>query len=635
MQSQAHLENLWNLLQEEKEEDLLQFRRKVQRLSMDERKAEGYTWYPVALVQQGYTIGDRAFVVVERQADDRREHQFREGKTVGFFTRQEGVHRAEFSGVVHYVDKNRMKIILNVQDVPEWADRGLTGVDLLFDDRSYSEMEKALQKVMQVKKGRLAELRAILCGGADAESGPPLPLPAIPGLNTSQHQAICQTLAARDVAVIHGPPGTGKTTTVVQAVKVLCQTENTVLVCAPSNTAVDLLTERLAAQGLFVVRIGNISRVDESILSHTLEVLAAGHPESKNVKKVRIQAAETRRQAHRYRRTFGADERSERRQLMEEASQLAAWADALEDRIVEQILDGAQVITSTLVGAAQKVLDKRHFRTVIIDEASQALEPASWIPITKASRVILTGDPRQLPPTVKSEAARRGGLEVTLIERCLERMPWSPMLEVQYRMHEVIMGFSNRKFYKNQLKAHESVRTHRLDIGEHFPLEFVDTAGCGFEEQTQEGALSRYNAGEFHILREHLYQLIEMHHDRPLPAVAIISPYREQVEFIKKEVEDDALPATVPLTVNTIDGFQGQERDVVYISLVRSNTKSEIGFLGDFRRMNVAMTRARKLLVVVGDSATIGNTPFYADFIAYCEQFGVYRTAWEFMSGAS
>ncbi len=631
---QTHFEKLWGLLQQEKEEDLIQFRRKVQKLTLEERKAGGYTWYPVVLAQQGYTIGDRAFVVVERAAGDRREHQFREGKTVSFFTKKEGVHRAEFSGVVHYLDKNRMKIILNSQDIPDWSDQGLTGVDLLFDDRSYAEMEKALQKVMQAKKGRLADLRAILSGEREAEFGEPPAIPAIPGLNLSQQNAVREALSARDAAVIHGPPGTGKTTTVVQAVKVLCQTENSVLVCAPSNTAVDLLTERLAAQGLFVVRIGNISRVDESILSHTLEVLAASHPESKNVKKVRIQAAECRRQARRYRRHFGADERSERRQLLDEAKQLASWADTLEDRIIEQILDGAQVITCTLVGASQKILDKRHFRTAVIDEASQALEPASWIPIAKASRVILTGDPYQLPPTVKSDTARRAGLDITLIERCLERMPWSPMLEVQYRMNDVIMGFSNRKFYDLRLKAHESVSAHQLDIGEHFPLEFIDTAGCGFEEQINQENLSRLNPEEYFILREHLYQLIEAHHDRPLPSVAVISPYREQAEYIKKAVEEDSLLALVPLSVNTVDGFQGQERDVVYISLVRSNSKSEIGFLADYRRMNVAMTRARKLLVIIGDSATIGNNDFYADLLAYCEKRGVYRTAWEFMSPA-
>lgn len=630
--TQQHFEKLWALLQQEKEEDLIQFRRKVQRLSLEERKAEGFCWYPVSLVQQGYTIGDRAFVVIERSSGDRSEHQFREGKTVSFFTRKEGVHRGEYSGVIHYLDKNRMKIILNTQDIPDWSDQGFTGVDLLFDDRTYAEMEKALKQVMQAKKGRVVELRAVLTGAKPPEFGEKPPLLPIQGLNPSQHKAVCEALSARDVAVIHGPPGTGKTTTIVQAVKAACQTENTVLVTAPSNTAVDLLTERLAAQGLFVVRIGNISRVDESILSHTLEVLAASHPESKNVKKVRIQAAECRRQARRFRRQFGSEERSERRQLLDEAKQLAAWANTLEDRIVEQILDGAQVIACTLVGAAQKVLEKRHFRTAVIDEASQALEPASWIPILRASRVWLTGDPFQLPPTVKSDQARREGLNLSLMERCLLLMPYAPMLEVQYRMHEVIMGFSNRRFYGLRLKSHETVSAHRLDIGEHFPLEFVDTAGCGFEEQTHEESQSRFNPDEFHILREHLYQLIEAHHDRPLPSVAIISPYREQAEYIKKAVETDPLLASAPLSVNTIDGFQGQERDVVYISLVRSNAKSEIGFLGDYRRMNVAMTRARKLLVVIGDSATIGANSFYSDLLNYCEQYGIYRTAWEFMA---
>lgn len=630
--TEAHFQHLWNLLQQEKEEDLLQFRQAVQRLSLEERQAEGYAWYPVNVLQQGYTIGDRAFVVVQCASGRPAEHQFREGKTVAFFTRYNKATRPEYNGVIHYVDKNRMKIILNSQDVPDWISQDLNGVDLLFDERTYTEMEKALQKVMQAKKGRLAELRAILCGHKDPEFAPTLPLPPMPGLNPSQQQAIGHTLTARDVAVIHGPPGTGKTTTVVQAVKLLCQQEHTVLVCAPSNAAVDLLTERLAAQGLFVIRMGHISRVDESLLSHTLEVLAAGHPESKNVKKVRIQAAEVRRQAARYRRHYGAEERSERRQLLEEAAQLSAWADDLEERIVEQLLDSAQVITCTLVGAAHKVLEKRHFRTLVIDEASQALEPASWIPIAKASRVILTGDPFQLPPTVKSEAARRGGLGVTLMERCLERMPWSPMLEVQYRMHEAIMGFSNRRFYRNVLKAHESVRRHALGILSHPALEFVDTAGCGFDEHTHDGSLSRYNPDEYRILREHLYQLIEAHYDHPLPGIAILSPYREQAAFIQQEIAGDALLVAAPIAVHTIDGFQGQERDVVYITLVRSNHRQEIGFLADYRRMNVAITRARKYLIVIGDSATVGADDFYAAFLAYAEQHGAYRTAWEFMS---
>lgn len=631
MTAKEHLEHLWDLLQLEKEEDLILFRKKVQALSLEERKAEGFTWYPVNLVQQGYTLGDRAFVVVEKLMPERRQHQFREGTSVSFYTRKEGYTRNEFSGVVHFVDHNKMKIILNTQDIPDWSDQGLTGVDVLFDERSYQEMERALKKVMEVKKGRLAELRNILAGDGIPAFAECRPISGLPGLNQSQKDAIAYAASAQDVAVIHGPPGTGKTTTIVQAVKLFCETESTVLVCAPSNAAVDLLTERLAAQGLFVVRIGNVSRVDDQILSHTLEMLAASHPESKNVKKVRIQAAECRRQARRFRRQFGSDERQERRQLLDEAAQLVDWANALEDRIVDQILDGAQVITATLVGAAQKVLDKRHFRTAVIDEASQALEPASWIPVTKASRIILTGDPCQLPPTVKSAKAAQKGLGLTMMERCIQKMPSTPMLEVQYRMHEVIMGFPNRKFYRLRLKAHESVNAHHLDIGRHNPLEFIDTAGCGFDELTGEGGLSRYNPDEFHILREHVYQLIESHHDKPLPGFAILSPYRQQVEYIKKSIAEDSLLSQLNLTVSTIDGFQGQERDVVYISLVRSNPKADIGFLADYRRMNVAMTRARKMLVVVGDSATIGADEYYSSLLDYCEKQAAYRTAWEFM----
>ena len=277
------------------------------------------------------------------------------------------------------------------------------------------------------------------------------------------------------------------------------------------------------------------------------------------------------------------------------------------------------------------VLERCKFRTVVIDEAAQALEPASWIPITRASRVILAGDPFQLPPTVQSREAQKRGLSITLIEKLLERLPQVNLLNVQYRMNELIMGFSNRKFYQNALRADESVRSHRLEPAVGEPLLFIDTAGCGFEEKVHAKYQSRFNPEEFLILREHLCLLAAAHSAQGLPSIAIISPYREQVLHIQKYIDEDNLLQAMPLSVNTIDGFQGQERDVVYISLVRSNTKSEIGFLSDYRRMNVAMTRARKQLVVVGDSATIGNDHFYAAFLDYCETAGGYQTAWEYM----
>lgn len=630
---QNELKELSRLLQLEKQADLEQFKYRVERLSMEERRAQGFSWYPLQITKQGYTYGERAFVIVERNATESTPHQFRSGKVVNLYTRQAAVQQPERTGVVQFVDKNRMKIILNSRDMPDWLNMGMIGVDLLFDERTYQEMEKALKKVQEVKNGRLAELRAVLMGRQEPRFETGRQHIHISTLNPSQNQAVNQILAALDVAVVHGPPGTGKTTTLVQAIKLIAQQENTILVTAPSNTAVDLLTERLSNEGLQVTRIGNISRVDESILSHTLEMKLSHHPEAKNIKKVRIQAAEARRKARRFKRRFGYEERDERRQLFEEAKELSAWATQLENRLISQILDSSNVITATLVGAAQEILDQCKFRTVVIDESAQALEPATWIPITRASRVIFAGDPFQLPPTVQSKEAQRQGLTATLIEKLLQRLPQVNLLNVQYRMHQAIMGFSNRRFYHNALQADESVREHRLPVKPNNPLVFIDTAGCGFEEKVQPQYQSRYNPEEFLILREHLYQLTQAYPESPMPSIAIISPYREQVLHMQRMIEEDVMLALFPLSVNTIDGFQGQERDVVYISLVRSNGKSEIGFLTDYRRMNVAMTRARKKLVVVGDSATIGNDDFYADFLNYCESTGSYQTAWEYMRG--
>lgn len=629
------LQQILDLLKIEKQEDFEQYRQMVQRLPLEQRRAKGYTWYPVQVVGKGYSIGDRAFVTVERAAtaagEEAQEHQFRSGKIVSLFTKQTDVHRHEYNGTIHFVDKNKMKIILNSKDLPEWLGMGQIGVDLQFDERTYLEMEKAMSRVMSAQKGRIAELRAVLLGEKEATFADIENPVEIPSLNPSQNAAVNEILASHDVVVVHGPPGTGKTTTLIQAVKLLCETEPTVLVCAPSNAAADLLTERLAEQDLRVIRLGNISRVDENLLQHTLEVQLAQHPESKNIKKVKVQAADLRRQAQRFKR--GNWERDERRQMFQQANELSAWANQLEDRLLDQILDGAQVITCTLVGAAHSLLEKRKFRTAVIDEAAQALEPATWIPILKASKVILTGDPFQLPPTVKSNEAQRKGLSITMIEKCLQRLARTSLLNVQYRMNEVIMGFSNQQFYNNALRADASVKDHRLPIISNEPLVFIDTAGCGFEEKVQPLYQSRSNPDEFFILREHLYLLLDQFVEIELPSIALISPYREQVSLMQEAVKEDEKLVGLPITVNTIDSFQGQERDVVYISLVRSNTKNEIGFLNDYRRMNVAMTRARKQLIVIGDSATIGGHSFYEAFLKYAEEIGTYQSAWEYFRG--
>ncbi|MBC7774228.1 MAG: Flp pilus assembly complex ATPase component TadA [Phycisphaerae bacterium] len=690
-----HLQNLRNLLRQEKEADHRAFLELVREKPLFDRVAQGYTWYPLQVMNTGFALSEKAFVIVERTTHLNAPHQLRAGQPISLFTQAAGVDQPTQQGVINFVERNRMKIILNARDVPDWINAGQLGVDMLFDDRSYHEMERALEKVMAAKGDRLAELREILtapknsqkkgvsqtiqattstdtasAAGAQAMTLPSIEIPrvlvedsATPnktaerlGLNDSQRIAVQAILHNPDVAIIHGPPGTGKTTTLVAAIKALSQTEHTVLVTAPSNTAADLLTERLAAQGLNVVRIGNISRVDDSVLQHTVDALLAAHPEAKNIKKVKIEAAECRRQAARFKRSFGAEDRRERTHLKQQARDLDGWARMLEDRVVEEILSGAQAITCTLVGAAHPLLEKRRFRTCVIDEAAQALEPACWIPITKCSRVVLAGDPFQLPPTVKNLDAARQGLSTTLIERCLENMPDQvSLLTVQYRMHQVIMGFSNQYFYEGALVAHNSVARRELYTPDFQPAEtgvtFIDTAGCGYEERLQEnpGALhrnpSRFNADEAVLVREHLIQVLLRYGyssepdsnpgTHPLPSIGILSPYREQVNHLDAMFREDALLAPLlsagTVAINTIDGFQGQERDVIYISLVRSNDKHEIGFLQDYRRMNVAMTRARMVLVVIGDSATIGHNKFYQEFLDYCAEHGAYRTAWEFM----
>lgn len=628
-----HLEKVLNALQVEREEDFLQFKELIQSVPLSDRIELGYSWYPVKVEKAGYAIGDRAFVIVERQAQRDKPHQFRDGGTVSFFIQRPDGKIKEKTGVINFMERNRMKIILNYKDIPEWIEESFLGVDMLFDERSYDEMEKALKKVMKSEKDRVAELRAILYGLKQPIFDDVQRHFHLPNLNQSQVEAVAEIISANDVAIVHGPPGTGKTTTLVQAIKEIQIRDNSVLVCAPSNAAVDLLTERLSKEHINVVRIGNISRIDDDILKHTVDYIMANHPERKNINKIRAKATDCRRRAKRYRRNYGARERDLREKLQDEAAELSAWANQLEDRLLEQILTGAEVITCTLVGAAHPMLEKYRFKTVVIDEAAQALEPAIWIPLLKSNKVVFAGDPFQLPPTVKSMEARKMGLHITTMEHCLKYIPNS-LLRVQYRMNQAIMAFSNQHFYDGLLQAHDSVKTHRISIDEGEAVTFIDTVGCGFEEQIVEvkGRFpSRFNPDEFHIIREHLYKLIEFYAREEVPTIALISPYREQVVYMQTMVADDERLKGLPITINTIDGFQGQERDVVYISLVRSNGKAEIGFLNDYRRMNVAMTRARKKLIIIGDSGTIGQDEFYNAFLNYCEQKGAYHTAWEFM----
>lgn len=620
------------LLDQEKEEERLQYEQLLREMSIQQRIKKGACWFPVRIDQTGWGLGEHPFVVLERTKHLDQPHQFKSGQVVTFFSEQKEAAKLEEKGVIYFVKKNRMKVILYGTQLPRWIMGGKVGLQLTFDERSYIEMERALSRVRDAKNDRLAELRDTLLGKRDAEFDRNHHDFQLPRLNASQNRAVQQILSAQDVAVVHGPPGTGKTTTLVAAIQQLVKRESPVLVCAPSNAATDLLTERLAAEGLNVVRIGNVSRVDEALLEHTMEGILQTLPEIKEVKKMKIEAAQLRRDAERFKRKFGAKEREDRRNNYREAKELMQHAKMLEDFIIDKTLREADVVCSTLVGSVNRYIEKMRFKTVVIDEAAQALEPATWIPIIKAEKVIFAGDPYQLPPTVKSRKAAREGLSITLLEKCVERLEHITLLDTQYRMNRAIMGFSNEQFYQNQLQAAEAVAEWQLFLPDgtpSVPLEFIDTAGCGFDECKNPESQSLYNLEEYFVLRQHLDHLLVLLGEQAV-SFGIISPYREQVKKIREAIEGDFdhFP-DAQLEVNTIDAFQGQERDVMYISLVRSNDRGEIGFLSDTRRMNVAMTRAKKKLIIIGDSATLASHPFYRAFLDYVDAHGTYSTAWE------
>jgi predicted DNA helicase len=390
-----------------------------------------------------------------------------------------------------------------------------------------------------------------------------------------------------------------------------------------------------------VLRIGNPARIDENLIAHTLDGQIALHSGGKNLKKMRRQADEFRKMAHKYKRNFGRDEREQRKLLFAEAHKLLDEAKRVEQYIAESVLNQAQVITATLVGTANQAIRNRRFRTVFIDEAGQALEPACWIPILKAERVIFAGDHCQLPPTVKSYEAAKAGLAETLFEKIIQNQAVAVMLQTQYRMHEQIMNFSNRQFYKGQLEAHESVKAHCLadpDDTLAQAVEYIDTAGCGYEEKTN-AETSKQNPEEADLLIRHLTTLLTyIQHTQPQIlterfSIGVISPYSAQVNYLTENIRrhPDLQDFQQFIQINSVDGFQGQEKDIIYISLVRSNENSEIGFLSDTRRMNVALTRTRKKLIVIGDSATLASHPFYQSFLGYIEEIGAYKSAWEFV----
>jgi superfamily I DNA and/or RNA helicase len=606
----SYFKQLGYLLSLEKDADKKSYQQLTHALSVNERRENGMSWYPIAIRDTEIGRGDYLTIEVERTTNQDLVHQFRFGMTVALFSNFDPKNdRVE--GTLSHLSGNRMKINLRTDELPEWSRNGKLGIDIVFDENSYAEMENALKQAEASK-----EINWI-----------------VEGLTTFKERK--QTASSEKLRIFHGPPGTGKTTRLVKEIKAIIKEKNQrVLVTAPSNAAVDLLSERLAAQGLNVVRVGNPAKVNEQQLALTLDAKMSQHNSMKEIRRLRKQAAEFRDMAQKYKRSFGRDEREQRKALFTEAKKIMKEVEQTEQYIAEDILSKAQVITATLVGANHYSVRHLRYETIVIDEAAQALEPACWIPILKGQNILLAGDHCQLPPTIKSPDAAKQGLETTLMEKLVEAFPSNvTLLTEQYRMNKVIMGFSSMEFYENKLTAHATVADHLIFENDD-PLLFIDTAGTGYEEKVEGTGISNPEEADFLISQiEKLVNSLNENNTSSGPVtIGVISPYRHQVELLKEKVrQSELLSGYAGLTVNTIDSFQGQERDVIFISMTRSNTDNMIGFLSELRRMNVAMTRAKKKLVVVGDSGTLSQNKFYADFIQYAEQNNGYKSAWEFM----
>ena len=625
------------LLKLERQADLEQYRQKVLLRSLSQRTKEGTTWYPVSLKRNYIGTGERPIIEIDRTNHLDQPHAFQSGKLVSVFSNASGKPEKEhLNGVINYVRDNTMVITLNSDDFPDWVEDGMLGVDVMFDEMSYREMDFAMKEVIKAEDNRVAALKHILLGEEKANiETRTINLEGLNILNASQLEALKKMLQAKDVAFIHGPPGTGKTTTLVQVIKYTIKEEKQVLVSAPSNAAVDLLVDKLSEQGLSVLRIGHPARVTEQSLSKTLDARIASHQNYQELRSLRKRMEQLRSVALKYKRNFGYQEKEQRRLLMQEVKALKTDADLLEFYIVNDLLQNTEAICCTLVGTSHPVLRGKKFKTVFIDEAGQALEPACWIPLLKSERAVFAGDHQQLPPTIKSIEAAREGFAKTLFEKGIENQPHcSGMLEVQYRMHENIMRFSSDYFYKGNLVAHESVKAALLRPNQP-PVEFIDTAGCGYNETQDPETLSRLNEEEAQLLIHQVEMLVEeigtnAWIDERI-TLGIITPYRAQVDHLQKLAESSPIlePLYAFVTINTVDAFQGQERDVIAISFVRSNDKGEVGFLGDIRRTNVAMTRARKKLIMIGDSATLGSHPFYLQLVDFVQKENFYKSAFE------
>lgn len=619
------------LLEIEYNHEKEEFRKQTETMGVERKVRRGDAWFPVSIGRSYYNSLNQMVVEVMRQPGSDIEHNFEAGRPVCFFTIKNDMGTAgakntkggsklqylSFTATVSYAEQDRMVVALpDSGRIVDLQRQNALGVQLFFDETSYRLMFEALDRVIRARSGRLADLRDIFYTKAPA-SRYTFDAMRFPWLNASQEKAVNEVLWAKDVAVVHGPPGTGKTTTLVEAIFETLRRESQVLVCAQSNMAVDWISEKLVDRGINVLRIGNPTRVNDKMLSFTYERRFEAHPDYPQLWSIRKAIRELRQQ------------RKHADSWHQKMDRLKSRATELELRIRSSLFGEARVIASTLTGAANRVLEGEKYSTLFIDEAAQALEAACWIAIRKAGRVILAGDHCQLPPTVKSIMALKGGLGKTLMERIVENKPETvTLLKMQYRMNEQIMKFSSEWFYNGMVESAPTV-SHRGILDYDTPMMWIDTAECDGKEEFVGENFGRINRAEAELTLQTLQQYLEkIGKQRILEEsidVGIISPYRAQVQLLRKELRKREFfrPYRHLLTVNTVDGFQGQERDIILISLVRSNDGGDIGFLRDLRRMNVAITRARMKLIILGSSETMTSHPFYKKLYEYVGQLKV------------
>ena len=646
------------LLQMEYAAEKETYRKQTEEMGLQRKVKRGDAWYPLKTGKSYYNSLNQLVIEVFRQSDDNDiEHNFEFGRPVAFFssqtspaslTRDSRISYFPFTATVSYVDGDRMVVALpdNAPLIDLQTAENL-GIQLFFDETSYRTMFEALDRVIRAK-GRLGSLRDLFYTPAmKSESFTFSPL-HFPYLNHTQEDAVNKVLRAKDVAIVHGPPGTGKTTTLVEAIYETLRRENQVLVCAQSNMAVDWISEKLVDRGINVLRIGNPTRVNDKMLSFTYERRFEAHPDYTLLWSIRKAIRNLR--SHRKRGSDSYHQKLER--LKERATEL-------EVRINAQLFGEARDIACTLVGSANRLLEGQKFGTLFIDEAAQALEAACWIPIRRLSRVIFAGDHCQLPPTIKSFAALKAGLGKTLMERIVENHPETvTLLKVQYRMNEEIMRFSSYWFYGNQVESAPEVK-YRSILDLDIPMTWIDTSefmneelrtksydysaadhsrlegnhnssllshnSSLFKEEFVGESFGRINKAEAELTLLALEQYFtKIGKTRILDErldVGVISPYRAQVQYLRRlfKKREFFKPYRHLISVNTVDGFQGQERDIILISLVRANDEGQIGFLRDLRRMNVAITRARMKLIILGDASTMTRHPFYKKLYEYID----------------